>query len=148
MASEITGWWGWGTAVGTRIGGPAGSSYTGGMLASTPSASPALLGVGYIIGPSLASVVFAGGVLGWWCLVPVMMFVNRDLLATVSARYGVDPETGRQLQVNTSRRRVRRRFAYETPFGVSGYPRPIKCALEETPEEKLWRDLHSRQHRS
>ena len=74
-----------GTATGARIGGPAGSTYTGGMFASTPSASPALLGVGYIIGPGLAAVVFAGGVLGWWCLVPALMFVNRDLLAAAEA---------------------------------------------------------------
>ncbi len=89
LASEMTGWWGWGKAMGERIGGPVGSTYTGGMFASTPSASPALLGVGYIIGPSLAAVVFAGGVLGWWCLVPVMTFVNRDLMAAAAANgYG------------------------------------------------------------
>ena len=86
MASEMMGWWSWGRAVGTRIGGPAGVTYTGGMFAATPSASPALLGVGYIIGPALAAVVFAGGVLGWWCLVPVMMFVNRDLLAAAGTQ--------------------------------------------------------------
>jgi putative OPT family oligopeptide transporter len=45
-----------------------------------------LLGVGYIIGPRLAAVVFAGGVLGWWCLAPVMAFVNRDLLALVESQ--------------------------------------------------------------
>jgi putative OPT family oligopeptide transporter len=56
------------------------------MFASTPSASPALLGVGYIIGPALAAVVFAGGVLGWWGLVPILMFVNRDLAAAADAQ--------------------------------------------------------------
>jgi putative OPT family oligopeptide transporter len=81
VQSHMTGWWSWGAATGARIGGPEGATYAGGMFAATPSASPALLGVGFIIGPSLASVAFAGGVLGWWCLVPVMMFVNRDLLA-------------------------------------------------------------------
>jgi putative OPT family oligopeptide transporter len=86
LQSELTGWWSWGQAVGSRIGGPEGATYAGGMFASTPSASPALMGVGYIIGPALAAVVFAGGVLGWWCLVPVMMFVNRDLLGTAEAQ--------------------------------------------------------------
>ncbi len=86
LQSQMTGWWSWGQATGARIGGPAGSVYEGGMFASTPSASPALLGVGYIIGPALAAVVFAGGVLGWWCLVPVMMFVNRDLLLAAEAQ--------------------------------------------------------------
>jgi putative OPT family oligopeptide transporter len=86
LQSQMTGWWSWGRAAGARIGGPEGSVYEGGMFAATPSASPALLGVGYIIGPALAAVVFAGGVLGWWCLVPVMMFVNRDLLAAAETQ--------------------------------------------------------------
>jgi putative OPT family oligopeptide transporter len=81
VQSHMTGWFSWGDATGARIGGPEGATYAGGMFATTPSASPALLGVGFIIGPALAAVVFAGGVLGWWCLVPIMMFVNRDLLA-------------------------------------------------------------------
>ncbi|MEE9133762.1 MAG: oligopeptide transporter, OPT family [Gemmatimonadota bacterium] len=79
LSGTMTGFWSWGVA---RIdqGRALISEYVGGIYLSTPSASPALLGVGYIIGPRLASVVFAGGVLGWWCLVPVMTFVNRDLV--------------------------------------------------------------------
>ncbi|MFH2009080.1 MAG: oligopeptide transporter, OPT family [bacterium] len=38
----------------------------------TPSASPAFLGVGYIIGPQLASITFAGGVFGWLFLMPLV----------------------------------------------------------------------------
>ncbi len=34
--------------------------------------TPALLGVGYIIGPRIASTIFAGGVLGWWVIIPVI----------------------------------------------------------------------------
>ncbi len=80
LGTNITGFWSWGT---TRIsqGAALFNEYTGGIYLSTPSASPALLGVGYIIGPRLAAVVFAGGVLGWWCLAPVMAFLNRDLVA-------------------------------------------------------------------
>jgi putative OPT family oligopeptide transporter len=79
LGSTMTGFWDWGAA---RIdqGRTLVSEYAGGIHLSTPAASPALLGVGYIIGPKLAAVVFAGGVLGWWCLVPVMAFVNRDLV--------------------------------------------------------------------
>lgn len=78
LGRNMTGFWSWGTA---RIaGGNLTQTYQGGIFMSTPSASPALLGVGYIIGPRLAAVVFAGGALGWWCLVPVMAFVNRDLI--------------------------------------------------------------------
>jgi putative OPT family oligopeptide transporter len=85
IGRNMTGFWSWGT---TRVGQGAAlsQSYTGGIYLSTPSASPALLGVGYIIGPRLAAVVFAGGVLGWWCLAPVMAFVNRDLLALVESQ--------------------------------------------------------------
>jgi putative OPT family oligopeptide transporter len=40
-----------------------------------PDVSPAYLGVGYIIGPRLASLNFAGGVLAWGLLVPLLTFV-------------------------------------------------------------------------
>ncbi|MEJ2215450.1 MAG: oligopeptide transporter, OPT family [Gemmatimonadota bacterium] len=88
LASQITGFWSWGTAKMTLGSGAAAQSqsYTGGLFASTPSASPALFGVGYIIGPALAAVVFAGGVLGWWCLVPIMTFVNRDLASVAQTQ--------------------------------------------------------------
>ncbi len=35
-------------------------------------ASPALLGVGYIIGPRIAMVTLAGGAVGWWVLIPMI----------------------------------------------------------------------------
>jgi putative OPT family oligopeptide transporter len=34
--------------------------------------TPALLGVGFIIGPRIASLLFAGGALGWWILIPLI----------------------------------------------------------------------------
>ncbi len=40
-----------------------------------PAASPAYLGVGYIIGPELASLTFAGGLLSWGLFVPLLIFV-------------------------------------------------------------------------
>ena len=47
----------------------------GGMsMVAAPSVSPAYLGVGYIIGLRLASIQFAGGVLAWGLLVPMMIF--------------------------------------------------------------------------
>ena len=36
--------------------------------------SPAYIGVGYIIGPELAAMNFAGGVLAWGLLVPLLIF--------------------------------------------------------------------------
>jgi putative OPT family oligopeptide transporter len=48
---------------------------TGGMSTfNSPMISPAYLGVGYIIGPRLAALNFAGGVLAWGLLVPLLTF--------------------------------------------------------------------------
>jgi len=48
---------------------------TGGMSTFTsPAVSPAYLGVGYIIGPRLAALNFAGGVLAWGLLVPLLTY--------------------------------------------------------------------------
>jgi len=49
---------------------------SGGIFVESPSASPAMLGVGYIIGPKLASIVFSGGVFGHMMLVPLFIFIN------------------------------------------------------------------------
>jgi len=49
---------------------------TGGItLFTAPDISPAYLGVGYIIGPRLAALNFAGGVLAWGLLVPLLTFL-------------------------------------------------------------------------
>jgi putative OPT family oligopeptide transporter len=47
----------------------------GASVFSAPDISPAYLGVGYIIGPRLAALNFAGGVLAWGLLVPLLTFV-------------------------------------------------------------------------
>jgi putative OPT family oligopeptide transporter len=48
---------------------------TGGMTTfSSPAISPAYLGVGYIIGPRLAALNFAGGVVAWGLLVPLLIY--------------------------------------------------------------------------
>jgi putative OPT family oligopeptide transporter len=39
-----------------------------------PAVSPAYLGVGYIIGPELGSLVFSGGLLAWGLFVPLLVF--------------------------------------------------------------------------
>lgn len=46
----------------------------GASTVAAPSVSPALLGVGYIIGVRLAALQFSGSVLAWGLLVPLMMF--------------------------------------------------------------------------
>ncbi len=49
-------------------------NHEGGVSWSTPALSPALIGIGYIIGPKLASVSLAGGILAWWVLIPIVQF--------------------------------------------------------------------------
>lgn len=45
------------------------------------SNSPALLGVGYIIGPRIAALMLAGGAFGWWILIPLTrMFAGSDTI--------------------------------------------------------------------
>jgi len=56
-------------------------TYRGGLLLETPSASPALVGVGYIVGMRVSAVLFAGAVFGWWLLVPLSIFLNPQLTA-------------------------------------------------------------------
>jgi putative OPT family oligopeptide transporter len=53
----------------------AGSNPTGGIFIESPEASPAMLGVGYIIGPKLAAIVFAGGVFGHMMMTPLFIFI-------------------------------------------------------------------------
>lgn len=38
----------------------------------TLEATPSLIGVGFIIGPRIASYMFAGGLMGWWILIPLI----------------------------------------------------------------------------
>lgn len=46
---------------------------------STFAISPALIGVGYVIGPELATINFVGGVLAWLVLIPLILFINPEL---------------------------------------------------------------------
>ena len=54
----------------------------GTTTASLPAISPAYLGVGYIIGPRLGALNFAGGVVAWGLLVPlIIFFLGPDVAA-------------------------------------------------------------------
>jgi putative OPT family oligopeptide transporter len=57
--------------------------YSGGLLAATPSASPMLMGVGFIVGTRISSILFAGAVMGWLLLVPLSVFLNPGLGALI-----------------------------------------------------------------
>jgi putative OPT family oligopeptide transporter len=53
--------------------------YAGGMLLSTPEASPMVMGVGFIVGLRISAVLFCGAVTGWLVLVPLAIFLNPEL---------------------------------------------------------------------
>lgn len=62
---------------------------TGGVYVTTPGVSPAYMGVGFIIGPVLASLNFSGGLLAWGLFVPMFMWIlGPDLTAFLAARGG------------------------------------------------------------
>lgn len=46
----------------------------GGIMLSSPGISPAYMGVGYIIGPKLASLNFSGGMIAWGLLAPIILY--------------------------------------------------------------------------
>ena len=76
------------TVTGTAFAGQ------GGMMMGSPGISPAYIGVGYIIGPRLASLNFSGGVLAWGLLTPIILYFlapSFDLNAMASAFMASDP---------------------------------------------------------
>ncbi len=63
-------------------------THRGALVLATPSISPALIGVGYIIGFELSAINFAGGVLAWLVLVPLALFLNPGLPAQLAGPSG------------------------------------------------------------
>ena len=59
---------------------------------SAPAVSPAYLGVGYIIGPRLASLNFAGGVIAWGLLVPLILFLGGPTFVAQFLPAGTAPD--------------------------------------------------------
>ncbi|MEP6715314.1 MAG: oligopeptide transporter, OPT family [Terriglobia bacterium] len=60
-----------------RLGAPGSANYvgTGGTtIFSGPTVSPAYVGVGYVIGPALASLNFSGSLIAWGLLVPLLIY--------------------------------------------------------------------------
>jgi len=69
---------------------------TGGVTVfSGPTVSPAYIGVGYVIGPVLASLNFSGTVIAWGLLIPLLMyFMGPQLHAFMPANAGDDSWIG------------------------------------------------------
>lgn len=66
-------------------------SHSGAIAFSTPAISPALIGVGYIIGPEVAAINFTGGILAWLVFIPLAFFLNPQLPSQLSLS-GQTPE--------------------------------------------------------
>ncbi len=67
--------------------------HRGAFTFATPSISPALIGVGYIIGFELAAINFSGGVLAWLVFIPLAFFVDPNLAQTLSAGGAAAPDS-------------------------------------------------------
>lgn len=52
-------------------------------------AYPALLGVGFIIGPTISAYMLAGAILGWLCFIPMISFFGQQFNGAIFP--GVDP---------------------------------------------------------
>ncbi len=81
------------------------ASAQGGILLSSPGVSPAYIGVGYIIGPKLASLNFSGGLLAWGLFVPIIMYFLSPTMITESG--SVDEKTWTENAINIWRFIVR-----------------------------------------
>jgi putative OPT family oligopeptide transporter len=60
----------------------------GGIFLQSPAASPAFLGVGYIIGFKLAAITFSGGLFGWLFLMPIVLLLMYNNLIPFSLESG------------------------------------------------------------
>ncbi len=60
-------------------------THEGGIVFQTPLASPALMSVGYIIGPKYSAINFSGGVLAWLVFIPLTLFLNPNLASQLSS---------------------------------------------------------------
>ncbi len=62
---------------------------------SAPAATPAYIGVGYIIGPELGALNFAGGVVAWGLLVPLLVyFLGPSMIDKYTALNSGDSAAG------------------------------------------------------
>jgi len=66
-------------------------AHKGVIALATPAISPALIGVGYVIGFELAAINFSGGVLAWFVLIPLALFLNPELQGQLQLNGGPAP---------------------------------------------------------
>lgn len=91
--------------------------HRGGIAWSTPALSPALVGIGYIIGPRYASINVAGGVIAWWVLIPLLLFFDPDL----ARRLGLEAGAGELVLAHSVWHSVVRPFAVGAMLAAAAY---------------------------
>ena len=64
-------------------------TFGGGVRWESPGALPALFGVGFIVGPQVSSILFAGAILGHLFLAPLALFLQPELAGGVSGDDGM-----------------------------------------------------------
>lgn len=97
------------------VGAGAKALNTGGYTTfAWPSVAPSYLGVGYIIGPKLAALNFAGGVVAWGFIIPLVVYFLGPQLATFIPLDKVDNPESWAAQATAVWRYVVR------PIGVGG----------------------------
>ncbi len=95
-----------------KLGGDRAIDVGGATAFSYPAVKPAYIGVGYIIGPQLAALNFAGGVVSWGLLIPLLVyFLGPQLKQYVPA--DAKPEDWEAMAVAVWRNIIR-------PIGVGG----------------------------
>lgn len=63
----------------------------GGVFVTTPGVNPSYMGVGYIIGPTLACLNFSGGLMAWGLFVPLLMWLLGPQLPEFIVSAGGSP---------------------------------------------------------
>lgn len=74
LSLYATTWVKWVPFKATLFKGVKAAKAQGGLVLTNPGISPAFMGVGYIIGPKLGSLTFAGGMIAWGLLVPIITY--------------------------------------------------------------------------
>lgn len=89
-----------GDAVALGASATAPKAAAGGVTTfSAPAATPAYLGVGYIIGPELGALNFAGGLLAWGLFVPLLVYLlGPELIGQYNGNWA-DVTTGIYMRI-------------------------------------------------
>ncbi len=76
----------------------------GGILLGSPGLKPAYIGVGYIIGPRLASLNFSGGIIAWGLLTPIILyFISPFIDLQAWAQFLVDQNLAANMKIAMER---------------------------------------------